>query len=84
MLVLFQTADVLKLSRFKSKRPLHIVGVLFLKPFFMDDKKKENIEDLPTKINLLNEFHAHVINPESIPGGEITEISNDNQIKDLI
>jgi hypothetical protein len=56
----------------------------------MDDKelpkKKEdqNMEDLPGKINLLNEFHAHVINPESIPGGEITEISNDNQIKDLI
>ena len=52
----------------------------------MDEKEipKENIEDLPTKINLLNEFHAHVLNPESIPGGEITQISNDNEIKDLI
>lgn len=45
---------------------------------------KENIEDLPGKVNLLNELHAHVLNPESIPGGEKTEISNDNQINDLI
>ena len=48
----------------------------------MDEKEITN-EDLPSKINILNEFHAHVQNPESIPGGELTTIE-ENKIKDLI
>lgn len=48
----------------------------------MDPKEQEK-EDLPTNINILNEFHAHVENPESIPG-EIKNISNEEDIKDLL
>lgn len=47
----------------------------------MDDKKVPT-EDVPSNINLLNEFHAHVVNPESIPGGEITDI-NETEIGDI-
>jgi hypothetical protein len=57
------------------------IGALSLKPLFMDDKKVPT-EDVPSNINLLNEFHAHVINPESIPGGEITDI-NETEIGDI-